>query len=186
MMLPPSVISGTARNGDQRVDAHVHRGAESFACGREELAPQLGCRGERHGVDQDIQLAVLLFERRKQAIDLRIDRNIALKTAGARQLGDQVLRFGLHPLVLVTNGQGCSGLVKFLGDAPGDRSLVGQPEDHGRFPCQIDHACFSSSVAHARRSQHQPINRISAGKRPSARFQGACDLDAISQGRRSS
>ena len=54
--------------------------------------------------------------------------------------------FELHALVLIADGQGCAGLVEFLGDAPGDGTLVGQPEDDGRLTRQIDHACFLPPV----------------------------------------
>ena len=107
-------------------------------------------------MDQDVDLAVLLFERHKQGVDLGVDGDITLEAACSGQFGNQVLSFGLHAFILIADGQGCSGLVKFLGYAPGDGSLVGQPEDHGRFPCQIDHACFCSSEAYARRTRHQP------------------------------
>ena len=66
--------------------------------------------------------------------------------AGAGEIVDQVFGFGAHALGLVANGQGGSSLVEFLGDAPGDGTLVSQPEDHGRFACQIDHACVVPPV----------------------------------------
>ena len=54
----------------------------------------------------------------------------------------RLLGFELHALVLVADGQGCAGRVEFLGDSPGDGTLVGQPEDYGRLTRQIDHACL--------------------------------------------
>ena len=49
--------------------------------------------------------------------------------------------------------------VQFLGDAPGDGTLVGQPEDHGRLTRQIDHAC-SSSVVRAKCEQTAQPSRF--------------------------
>src|SRR5580698_5465361 len=73
----------------------------------------------------------------------------------------------LHALVLVADGQGCAGLVEFLGDAPGDGTLVGQPEDHGRFACQIDHAFVGSSermrVAGGGARDFQDISHLRSG-----------------------
>ena len=114
--------------------------AEAFAAGVDEFAAQIGSGGEGDGVDEDVELAVLLLERGKEGVDLAVDGDVALEAGGAGKLVDEVLGFELHALVLVADGQGGAGCVEFLGDAPGDGTLVGQPEDHGRFACQIDHA----------------------------------------------
>jgi hypothetical protein len=81
----------------------------------------------------------------------------------------------LHALVLITDGQGCAGLVEFLGDAPGDGTLVGQPEDHGRLTRQIDHACFlppmtAPKVERGRQSlgYQAEDDHLGAGRRRSA------------------
>src|ERR1035438_5864335 len=91
-------------------------------------------------MDKNFNLPELIFEGGKESLDLGIVGNVALKAAGSRQLGDQALGLELHALVLVTDGQGCAGLVQSLGNSPGNRTLVGQPEDHGRLTRQIDHA----------------------------------------------
>ena len=142
-MLPPSVMSGCggAGDSDERVDADLERDAEAFAAGIDELAAKIGGGGKGYGVDEDVELAVLVFERGKEGVDFAVDGDVALETGGAGKLLDEVLGFELHALVLVADGQGGSGCVEFLGDAPGDGTLVGEPEDHGRFACQIDHAC---------------------------------------------
>ncbi len=85
-------------------------------------------------------LRVLFLERGEQRLDLLVVGDVALEAAGAGKIVDQVFGLGLHALVLVADGQGGAGLVEFLGDAPGDGALVGQPEDHGRLARQVDHA----------------------------------------------
>src|ERR1035437_1711262 len=112
---------GGASDGNERIDADVMGDAESLAAGVNELAAQLRGRRKGHGVDEDIQLAVLIFE-------------------GAGQLVNEALRLELHAVILIADGQSCSGLMQFLGDAPGNGTLVGQPEDYSRLTCQIDHA----------------------------------------------
>ena len=82
----------------------------------------------------------------------RVSISLSLETShwnppGTGELVDEVFGFGAHALILVADGQGGSGCVEFLGDAPGDGTLVGQPEDHCRFACQIDHACVVPPVA---------------------------------------
>ena len=76
----------------------------------------------------------------KSGVDLSVVRDVALEAGCAGQLVDEALGLELHALILVADGQGCAGLVEFLGDSPGDGTLVGQPEDHGRLTRQIDHA----------------------------------------------
>ena len=143
-MLPPPVMRGAAarRDGNERIDADVVGDAEALAAGVNELAAQLSGRREGHGVDEDIELAVFLFERGEEGFNLLVVGDIALETARAGQLGDEVFGLEPHAVILIANGQGGAGLVQFLGDAPGDGTLVGQPEDHGRLTRQIDHACF--------------------------------------------
>ena len=108
----------------------------------EEVALELGGGGEGDGVDEDVELAVLLFERGEEGVDLGVVGDVALEAGGAGKFGDEAFGFVLHALVLVADGQGCAGFVEFLGDAPGDGTLVGQPEDHGRLTRQIDHSFF--------------------------------------------
>ena len=51
---------GGAGDGDERVDADVHGDAEAVAAGVDEVAAQVGGGGEGDGVDEDVDLAVLL------------------------------------------------------------------------------------------------------------------------------
>ena len=59
--------------------------------------------------------------------------------------------------------------MKFLGDAPGDGTLVGQPEDHGRLTRQIDHAFpfprWSVLCVGKRAAVHPASERVSASAR---------------------
>ncbi len=93
-------------------------------------------------MDEDIELGVFLLERGEEGFDFGIAGDIALEARGARQLVDEGLGLKFHAFVLVTDSEGRTGLVQFLCDAPCDGTLVGQSEDHGRFTCQIDHACL--------------------------------------------
>ena len=131
---------GGAGDGDEGVDADVHGDAEAFAGGVEEVAAELVGGGEGDGVDEDVDLAVLLLDGGEEGVDFVVVGDVALEAGCAGELGDEALGLELHALVLVADGQGCAGLVEFLGDAPGDGTLVGQPEDHGRLTRQIDHA----------------------------------------------
>ena len=115
------------------------RDAKAFAAGVDEFALQLLGGRVGNGVHQDVDLRVLFLERREQGRDLLVVRHVALETAGIAELVDKVLGLGPHALVHVTDGQGCAGLVKFLGDAPGNRALVRQPEDHGCLARQVNH-----------------------------------------------
>ena len=116
------------------------RDAEAFAAGVDELALQILGGRVGNGVHQDVDLRVLFLERREQGCDLLVVRHVALETAGAAEFVDQILGLGAHALVLVTDGQGGAGLVKFLGDAPGNRALIGQPKHHGCLARQVNHA----------------------------------------------
>ncbi len=118
------------------------RDAEAVAAGVDEFTLEIGGGSEGNGVHKNVELAVLLFESGEQGVDLGVDGNVALKAGGPGQVGDEAFGFELHALVLITDGQRGAGRVQLLGDAPGDGTLVGQPEDHGRLTCQIDHSFF--------------------------------------------
>jgi hypothetical protein len=95
MMLPPSVISGAAAaDGDERVDADVVRDAEALAAGVDELAAQSARRGEGDGVDQDVDLAVLLLERGEKGVDLLRRWRRRTGSRWRREIVDQALGFG--------------------------------------------------------------------------------------------
>jgi hypothetical protein len=81
--------------------------------------------------------------RGEQRLDIAVIGNVALESAGARQVGDEPLGLELHALVLVADGQGRAALVELLGDAPRNGAFIGQSEYHRCFARQIDH--FSSS-----------------------------------------
>ncbi len=74
-MLPPSVIRGrgAAADGNQRVDADVHGDAEALAGGVDEFAAQIGGGSEGDGMDEDVELAVLLLEGGEESVDLAVD-----------------------------------------------------------------------------------------------------------------
>ena len=110
-------------------------------------------------------LPYFCLEGGEEGVDLAVVGDVALEAGGAGELVDEALGLELHALVLIADGQGCAGLVEFLGDAPGDGTLVGQPEDHGRLTRQIDHACFRSSMARVGVGMTGPANRISAEDR---------------------
>src|ERR1035437_32054 len=131
---------GGASDGNERIDADVMGDAESLAAGVNELAAQLRGRRKGHGVDEDIQLAVLIFEGGEEGFNLLVVGNVTLEAAGAGQLVDEALRLELHAVILIADDRSCSGLMQFLRVTPGNGTLVGQPEDYSRLTCQIDHA----------------------------------------------
>ena len=150
--------------------------AEAFAAGVDELAAEVGGGREGDGVDEDVELAVLFLERGEEGVDfLRRLETSHWKPLAPGRSSMRLLGFELHALVLVADGQGGAGLVEFLGDAPGDGTLVGQPEDHGRLTRQIDHAfpvppmvrllnvCLEKSRAH-RILEYQPERDDSAAE----------------------
>jgi len=92
--------------------------------------------------DEDVELAVLLAEGSEEGVDLLVAGDVALEAGGAGEFGDEALGLEPHALVLVADGHGCAGLVQFLCDAPGDGTLVGQPEDYGRLTRQMINAFF--------------------------------------------
>src|SRR6266446_1203961 len=124
--------SGRARHGDERIYADVVRDAKSFARGVEELALQFLRGRESHAVHDAVQHAVSRFQFLKELGDLLVRRDVAHETRGTWQIGDQILRFLLEPLVLVGNRQPPAGLVQFLRNGPRDAALVGEAEDHCR------------------------------------------------------
>ena len=93
-------------------------------------------------MDKNVDLTVLLPDGGKERLNLLVVGDVTLEAGSAGQLGDKVLGLEPHAVILIADGQGCAGLVQFLGDAPGNGTLVGQPEDHGCLTRQIDHACF--------------------------------------------
>ncbi len=64
---------GGAADGDERVDADVEGDAEAVAAGIEEVAAQLGGGGEGDGVDEDVELAVLLLEGGEEGLNFCVD-----------------------------------------------------------------------------------------------------------------
>ncbi len=64
---------GAAADGDQRVDADVHRNTEAFAAGVDELAAQISGGRKGDGMDEDVELAVLLLQRAEKRVDLAVD-----------------------------------------------------------------------------------------------------------------
>ena len=74
---------GGAADGDERVDADVHGDAEALAGGVDEVAAQLVGGGEGDGVDEDVDLAVLLLDGGEDGFDLGVVGDVALEAAGA-------------------------------------------------------------------------------------------------------
>jgi len=114
--------------------------AETFAAGVDEFALQVFGGRVGNGMNKDVELTVFFLQRGKERFDFAVDGYIALESAGPGEFVNQVFGLGAHALVLITDGQGGSGCGEFLGDAPRDGTLVGQPEDDSGFARQIDHA----------------------------------------------
>ena len=80
---------GGAGDGDERVDADVVGDAEAFAAGVDELAAQVLGGRVGDGVDEDVELAVLLLEGGEEGFDLLVVGDVALEAAGAGELVDE-------------------------------------------------------------------------------------------------
>src|SRR6266704_2712948 len=128
------------RHGHKRIHADIVRDPESFAGRAQKFAFQLFCRRKCDAVHQTVQRAVAILQFLEQPRDLLVVADIAHEACGARQFGDEVLRFLLQPLVLISDRQPPARLMQLLRDGPGDAALICEAEDHSR----------SLSVGHAR------------------------------------
>ena len=117
-------------------------------------------RGKRNGVHQHIQLPVLLFDLRKDLIDLRVVRHIALERLRPRQFLDQPQRLGLHALVLIADRQLRPGLMQLGGNAPGDAALIRQSKNCRDAAFQIEHASVRSAKSSSGAIQSQPALQL--------------------------
>src|SRR5579862_4424147 len=115
------------------------RDAEAVACRLDEVVLQLLSRSESDRVHQHIELCVALLELREDMVDFFVIRDIALEGLRAWQVGDQLMRFGLHAFVLVADSKPASGLLKPLSDTPGDAAFVGESEDGGDATFKVKH-----------------------------------------------
>ncbi len=109
-------------------------------------------------MNKNIELAILLLECGKQLINFTVDRDIALEAGGAGQFLDEAPQLRASSARSGSKWPVCAGLAEFLGDSPGNGTLIGEPEDHGRFTCQINHA-----------SPIPPWHALSAGSCPADR-----------------
>ena len=95
-------------------------------------------------MNENVQLAVSVFQLRENAGDVIVLGNVAHKSLGAGKRKDEIFGFLFETLVLVGDGQFCSGGMQTLCDGPGDAAFIGDSEDDG-------HAAFE-----AERHQYPP------------------------------
>ncbi len=112
--------------------------------GAREVVLQRVGGSEADAVDQDMELAVALFELGEDAVDIGVGGDVALEGWAPRKVGDQVLGVGAEAFILIADGEVDSGGVKLLGDGPGDAAFVGEAEDDGGAAFQIEHGLTPS------------------------------------------
>src|SRR3984957_2583004 len=111
------------------------RATKSVAAGVDEFAFEVFGVSEGDAVDYALESAVGRFQFVESFGDLLVAGDVAHETFGAREIADEVGRFGGHALVLIGDGQLPAVGVKFLCDGPRDAALVGEAEDYGGFFC---------------------------------------------------
>ena len=90
-------------------------------------------------MDEDVELAVAIFQLGKDALDVGVGGDVALEELGTGEFGGEVLGVGAEALVLVADGEIDSGGMELLGDGPGDRAFVREAEDYRSAAFQVEH-----------------------------------------------
>ena len=79
---------------------------------------------------QEVDLAPLLLQHCEGGVDGRGIGDVAMAEHEAADLGGERLDALLERIALIGEGELGAGRVACLGDAPGDRAVVGKAEDH--------------------------------------------------------
>ena len=93
-----------------------------------------------------VQLTEVLLQLRIERVDFRVTRNIALKGLCPRQGSDQVMGLGFHALILISNGELCSGLIQTLGNGPRDAAFVGHAKNNHVLSLHAQHSVILNPV----------------------------------------
>ena len=117
------------RAGHERVRADVDRQPEAVARRVREPALEILGRGERDGVDEEVETAVeRLGHLREDARHVVVGAHVALGDERARDALRQLPHSALDALALVREGELGALVREPPRDRPGDRPLVGDPE----------------------------------------------------------
>ena len=130
-MLPPPLHEGRRLAGErgERVGGDVLGEAVALARGVHELAVELLAQGEGHRVDHEVEPAQALADGGGERLQVLVLRHVAGQDERVAQLLRQLADVLLEPLPLVGHGEARPLAMGRLGDAPGDRPLVRDPQD---------------------------------------------------------
>ena len=133
---------GLADEGDEGIGGHVEGQREAVA-GRVDEGPlEVLATGEGEGMDEDVELAVgrtpLVHDRPDLLVRLDIARLDERRSDRLRQRPDALLDQALDR----READERALVVERPGDAPGDRVVVGDPEDQGLLPVEQSHPRF--------------------------------------------
>ena len=131
---------------DQRVRGHVQRQREPVARGVHEGAVEVLALGVGDGVDEDVDLALLLVPPGHHAPDVVVAGDVAglheRAADGVRERADAALDEALHR----REAHDGALVVEGPGDAPGDGVVVRDPEHERLAPLEQTHAWLLPSV----------------------------------------
>ena len=129
--------------------------AEVLGAGVDVAAVEFGLVGKGDGVHQEVELAPAPAELGEH----RVHRAAVGNIAGQHDLGASLRRQRLDPLLqglsLVGEGQRGALRGRRLGNAPGDRAIVGDAHDEAAFAL---HQRASRTLGLRGRSRHLPIS----------------------------
>ncbi len=137
-MLPPALHEGRRLAGErgERVGGDVLGDAVALARGVHELAVELLAQREGHRVHDEVEPAEPFLDRRGERLEVLVLRDVAGQDERVAELRRELPHVLLEPLALVGHGQPRALAVRRLGDAPGDRALVRDPQDEAALPVQ--------------------------------------------------
>ena len=122
-------LLGALRHGDQRIGGNVHRHQEVVEAGVDILPAQLALVGEADRVDDEIDRLPALLQRVEGAVERFHVRHVAFEGEIAAELFGQRADALLQRLALIGEGHLGALLVQLLGNAPGQRLVVGESHD---------------------------------------------------------
>src|SRR5256885_6195687 len=80
----------------------------------------------------------------EELLDFGVARYVALEGLCAGQRANQIMSFGFHPFVLVSNGQFGAGIAQTLGNGPGNAAFIGNSKDNHILALHAQHRVMSS------------------------------------------
>jgi len=138
-------VAGGGGDGDQGVDADIHRQFETGPAGEDGVAGEVIAVGEGDRMEQEVDLAEFFFGRLHHRVDVFVLLGVHGDEEGGPfvmvgQLGDAAaipLAFVIGSVGEVGEAAGPAGVHDLLGDRPGDRVVVGNAENKPFFTCEI-------------------------------------------------